>query len=274
MVSGFEFNDGPWHHVPGYLQEIDNFYEELNHKLTPAQIAADKIVQQRGWTPTFSLIKDTLVPTIQELDIRYIPKQMKLGPGVFFPIYDHERRPLHARLNPFYELESLNGLMKYAMVGKDKDHRNHSLFGQSLQCITNMIKYRSVLFVEGYYDLLAARLLHPEAAVLSTGQKSINDKQIWFCRMAGIERVLVLFDRDEKNAGKKGAGAGRDATRQLIARMPKDHPGIEFVDCGYAIGADDPSDCLKDRLVAERFQQSLKMWFPVKSEIPEEPIGS
>ena len=104
MVSGFEFNDGPWHHVPGYLQEIDNFYEELNHKLTPAQIAADKIVQQRGWTPTFSLIKDTLVPTIQELDIRYIPKQMKLGPGVFFPIYDHERivsaRPLLSGFSP------------------------------------------------------------------------------------------------------------------------------------------------------------------------------
>lgn len=259
QVSGVELFTSSAHKDPaGFYAEVgawwDKFAVEKPEERCRHEIASERIGNRRGWKPSQTLWRTNLAALLEECGVLYVPKPMFAGPAAVFPLFDHERRLTHLRLNPFYEILGQDGaLMKYIKTGKGKDAHDPAMFGQSLQTITAMIKYRSVLFVEGYYDLLACRLLHPDVPVLSTGSKSINDKQRWFCQMAGVRKLHVMFDRD--SAGETASKIVRHVTAKKERTL-----NLEVVE--HLCPAPDPSAALQDLRSAKGLQALLYSIYP------------
>jgi hypothetical protein len=158
--------------------------------------------------------------------------------------------------------------MKYALLGHEKDPRNPSIFGVSPKAVAAVIEYRMAIFVEGYYDTLACRILAPELPFLSSGSKNLNDRQVWYCRIAGANTIRLMFDRDEKDTED---GAGIKAMAYLSDQMSLKHPIImETLDRPLG-AADDPSDALKRYEIAEKLRSDFAARFRLTSF--EEPVN-
>jgi 5S rRNA maturation endonuclease (ribonuclease M5) len=258
-VNSFELFTSPAHTDPaGFAASVSEWWDEFAvqkpEERSRHQIASERIEKARGWKPSQPLFGSNLAPFLEELGVFYVPKPISIGPAVAFPLYDHERRLTHLRLNPLYELKGSDGnRMKYVKTGKLKDQHDPGLFGQSIQTITNMIKHRSVIFVEGYYDLIACRLMHPGAPVLSTGSKSISDKHRWYCQMAGVRTLHVMLDRDK---------AGETASKIIRHVVAKKERGLSLEVVEHLCPAPDPSAALQDLRSAKSLKALLYSIYP------------
>jgi hypothetical protein len=260
---------GPWQHVPYLIEQTDKFYAE---HVTPkclgdaCTLAAERIVKERHWEPSLSLIKENLIPIIRELEIRYVPKQVDPGPCILFPLHDYRNLVRHGMIKPLYPLAGQNGPMKYALLGKEKTG-GPRWFGQSDDCLRAIVHNRAVCLVEGYFDLLACRLLHPAAPILSTGTKSVNDMHIEWLQLLGVKRVHLLFDNEEAKEGRT-EGAGNEAARSVARTYANKVPVMKFVT--ELCPANDPSDCLQDLRTTYALQGQLRRMFPVAGQVDED----
>ena len=259
--------EGPWQDVPWLIDETQKHYDA---HITPKglgdrfSVAAEKIVKARKWEPSLSLIKPNLDSVIRELEIFYVPKQMDPGPAIVFPLRDHHNKIRHAQLKPFYELTGRSGPMKYSRLGKGRSPI--TWFGDRDPTLLSIGKYSSVMLVEGYFDLLACRLLHPTAPILSTGTKKMNDVHLWYLQMLGVKTIHLMFDNEIAKEGKD-EGAGNQAAR-FVAQQFQGQGGVEFQI--QACPATDPSACLEDKRTAYHLRSMLHRRFPVESAVDED----
>lgn len=267
-VSSYEIYNGPWQDVQWLIDETQKHYDT---HISPKglgdrfSVAAEKIVKARKWEPSLSLIKDSLDSVIRELEIFYVPRTMDPGPAIVFPLYDHHNRVRYAQLKPFYPLTGNSGPMKYARLGKAMSI-GPVWFGDRDETLRAAGRYRSVCLVEGYFDLLACRLLHPDAPVLSTGTKKMSQIHMYYLRMLGVKTVHLMFD-NEIAAHGKDEGAGNQAAR-YVAQEFQGKGGTELQI--QACPAPDPSACLEDRRTAYSLRSMLHRLFPVASAVDED----
>lgn len=263
MLSGLAFFTGPWKDPQWLLDETEKYYGGLppgGKVCDRFSLAAERIVERRLWQPALSLIENNLSPVIHELGIYYVPKTIDPGPCIVFPMRDYRQTEVVTahKLHPFYPVELKNGgTAKYAHLGDKVSEGKPSLYGITDEFIQSVHHYRSVLLVEGFYDLLAVRLLHPAAPVLSTGTKRVNRAQVQYLRMLNVNRVLVMFDH-ESTMGKESAGdkAARFTVREWNGKHKVRWEAVPPI-------TDDPSDALQHRRSAYLFRQHLHTLFPV-----------
>src|SRR6202041_1882975 len=106
------------------------------------------------------------------------------------------------------------GVAKYGFLGKKDNVPGPHWFGNSDETLRNIARNRSVGLVEGYYDLLACRLMMPGAPILSTGTKTVNESHIQYLRMLGVKDIHLMFD-NEAPKGDKDVGAGELSARYI-----------------------------------------------------------
>ena len=261
-VSAFElFTNMQWQWVPSLIEDTQALYDS---HVTPKglgdqhSLAAEKIVPLRKWGPTQRLFKNNLLPIIRELGIFYVPKLMEPGPCIVFPICDHHNFPHHAMVKPMWPLKGKDGFpIKYAMLGKEKNEGCPTWFGDTDTVISAIGHTRSVVLVEGYFDLLACRLLHPGAPVMTSGTKRIGEPHMQWLRILGVKKVFIAFDNEVGRDG--GEGAGNMGARLTVQQFNNKHGvAVEAV----ALPAKDPSACLEHLRSAYALRNLLRQMFP------------
>jgi hypothetical protein len=261
MVSGYDFFTGPWQNTEWLVTETHRYYDEnvTNRGLgTIWEVTKKKIIERRKWTPSLAYYDTHFTQILEELGILYVPKQVDPGPCVLFPQPDYHSRLTHGKIYPFYELMLRSGAAKYGFLGKKDSIRGPVWLGNSDQVLQLIAKYRTVVLVEGPFDLLACRLLWPNAAVMSTGTKSINEAHVQYLRMLGVKTVYLLFDYETAKEGKS-EGAG-EVAMSIIRNTWGQKSGIRFeiANCPN----DDPSMCLEDYYAAKKLRDVLIGIFP------------
>jgi hypothetical protein len=225
LVSGYEWFNGPWHDVEWLIDTTRAYYGE---HVTPKgwgdmfTLAQDRILEHRNWAASRVIIEPHFDAVVRDLNVFYLPKQVDPGPGIVFPQRDIYGRFTYGKFRPFYPLELKAGPAKYAFLGKK---RSPMLFGNTDQTLVNIGRSRFAILVEGFFDLLACRLLVPDLPVLSTGTKSVNDEHIAYLQMLGVERVYLMFDNEVSS--KDDEGAGNKAMR-IISNTYSKKTDIEF----------------------------------------------
>jgi hypothetical protein len=204
------------------------------------------------------LIKKNLDPIIRELEISYVPRQMKPGPSIVFPIYNHSGYARNALFHPMWPLIGKEGFpIKYAMLGKEKNEGCPTWFGDTDSVITAIASTRSACVVEGFFDLLACRMLHPGAPVLSSGSKRFGEPHMEWLRMLGIKKVIVAFDNESGSGGKEGPG---NLAARLVVRQFNGKHGVQVE--AVSLPAKDPAACLTDLRSAYALRTLLTQMFP------------
>lgn len=245
MISGYEFFNGPWQDMEWLLAETTKFYDE---QVVPKgigdmfSVTRQRIMETREWAPSRSLIDENFDAVLRELNIVYIPKQVDPGPAIVFPHRDLYGRFRLGKMRPLYELVLKAGPAKYVFLGKKNTIVGPVLFGNTDETLTNIGRLRRVVLVEGYFDLLACRLLMPDLPVISTGTKSVNDDHIHYLQMLGVEDIYLLLDNEDAK-GDRLEGAGNQATR-IIANLYSKKTSIRFHPLGCP--NNDPALCLTD----------------------------
>ena len=244
-MDGFEFRKGAWQNVEWLVEQTEKFYTE---HVTPKglgdrfSVSVEKIVAERGWAPSLHLIEANLEPVARELGIFYVPKQMDPGPCIVFPQRDLTNRYTHGKLKPFYDLVLRDNKVKYANLGKLDSIRGPNFFGVTDRTMIAMGKTRKAIFVEGFFDLYASRLLVPDAPIVSTGTKSIVESHVFYLQMLGVEEIILMFDNEPPKDETFKEGAGNQAMRYLSSKLSAS-TGMAF--STLLSPADDASQCLK-----------------------------
>lgn len=261
MLTGYEFRRGPWQDVEWLIAETQAFYDA---NITPKglgdrfSVAAAKIVEQRNWGDSQRLFKGHMEEIVRELGIFYVPKQMDPGPGIVFPQQDITGRNTHGKFHPFYELVLKDTPVKYANLGNKDLVQGPNWFGHTDVTIQRAIETKSAFLVEGYYDLLAARLMAPWAPILSNGTKSISDDHILYLRMLGVTHIYLMFDNEAPKEGKT-LGAGNQAM-EFFARKWNGVDGLEVTPL-RSLG-EDASRCLEHSYRASRLRNFFEALLP------------
>jgi hypothetical protein len=190
---------------------------------------------------------------LEELGIMYLPKQLDPGPGVLFPLRDYRDRLTHAKLHPFYDLVLPSGVSRYAFLGK-KPVVGPNYFGQSDETLRAIARTQQVGLVEGYYDLLACRLILPGVPILSTGTKSINEAHVQYLRLLGVEDVHLMFDNDDPKPGSS-MGAGEQAMHYIKAEWERQCPLRFHI---HQVPQSDPAECLRSRQGALQLKRMMQ----------------
>ena len=264
MLSGLAFFTGAWTDPLWLIGKTQEFFDALppEKKLGDQfSLAAARIVERREWQPSLPIIEANLDAVIRELGIYYVPKTINPGPCIVFPMRDYrmDNMVTSHMIHPFYHVERKGGgIAKYAHLGAKATEGTPSWFGITDEFIRSVHLQRSVLLVEGFYDLLAVRLLHPGAPVISTGTKRVNKAHVQYLRMLNVARVLVMFDHERGNDGKEGAGDR--AARYTVKEWDNKHR-MRWM--AVPTLTEDPSDALKDRRSAYTFRQYLRTLFPL-----------
>jgi len=260
MVSGFEFSRGPWQDVEWLVNQTKTYYERF---VTPkglgtaAKVTAAKIIESRNWKKSEMLWTGDLLQLIEEMEIIYVPKQVDPGPCILFPLRDYHGNMNSGRIKPFYELLLKYGPVKYGYLGNSEVISGPTWFGNSDETLRHIAKYRSVGLVEGYFDNLACRLMKPDAPILSTGLKTINEMHVHYLQMLGVKTVNLMFDDDPAKEGFM-LGAGAQAM-ESIQKHWDGKCGIEFHI--HKLPANDPSLCLESYEPAMRLRHLLQGMF-------------
>jgi len=265
-MNGGTFFTGKWTNPNWLIAETQKYYDEIPAEKQVGDrfsLAQSRIVDRREWGPAQRLIAPNLDKVIRELGIYYVPKTMAPGPCIVFPIRDyHQEKIITAhKINPFYELIGRGGPAKYPFLGEKPTEGKPSWLGDTDETLAAIAKYRAALLVEGPYDLVAVRLLHPGAPVLSSGTKRVNLAQVRYLAMLNVRNVYVMFDHEPGKNGREGAGdaAARYTVKEWNGKYKMQWQAVATL-------AEDPSDSLKDHGTALRFSQQLRMLFPVPRE--------
>lgn len=257
--QGFQFTKGPFQNVPFLIQETETLYrEQIIPKGGPDRFraAADRCIDHRGWRPALPLIKDNVEPILRELNIFYVPKQLQPGPGFVFPKTDATGATTGGKFNPYgWELRIGDNPAKYASLGNGYEFVGPSWIGNSDRVLQGLIEKRVVFLVEGPWDLVACRVLVPDAPVLCPETKNMNEMHFVDLKMAGVKTLAFMFDNEFSTRPETGVGAGQYAQARL-AKVAAAQYGFrtQLLMCP----AHDPSDCLRSPRAATALKNALR----------------
>lgn len=256
MILGRDWMAHPHQSVPRLIEDCDRFYEQL---VIPTlgqdahQIAADRILKHRKWSPAEPLIAKHLETVVRELGVRWVPKQLDMGPALLFPRYDTTGMPARATLRPVgWELAFGGEPVKYAQLGSRYVFRGPAWIGNTDPALTAMMVKRLAILVEGPFDVLACRLMRPDLPTLTSGTKTINSMHFAYLRVLGVDRLAFLFDNDRVKSGN--AGAGQMAAEAKVRWAKKEGFKAELLRCP----AQDPSACLELLQTARQLRALLE----------------
>jgi hypothetical protein len=259
-MTGHQFRTGPWMDITWLRDTTRNFYTvRVDPKVgTLLSVTAGKIIEKRGWAPSVSLYRSNLDEIIAELDIMYVPRQMDPGPCVVFPLRDYRNMIVSAKVHPFYDIDFGSGqVSKYVVAGAPVAKGTPTWFGDSDRMLEAIVHHRSVLLVEGTYDLLACRLLCPDLPILALGGKRLSDAHIDYLRMLGVQKIRLMFDNDIAKVDQL-EGSGLAAMRSIKQKWDGKH-GLEVII--HQTVSSDPSDALKTRMLAWKLRDQIKSIF-------------
>jgi hypothetical protein len=262
-MTGYEFRNGPWKDINWLIQNTQEFYDTyvtpkgLGDRFT---LAKEKIIKKREWGPSLQYTDAHFDAVIRELGIFYVPAQMKPGPCIVFPQMDYRSILTTAKFYPFYELSFGGPPAKYASLGKVEEG-TPSWFGDTDHFLKSVHHFHSVLIVEGFFDLLAIRLLAPHVPVISSGTKRLNDAHIDYLGLLGVKTGHLMFDNEPAKDGKPD-GAGNMAMTDIIRKYNGRH-GIQW--SNQRLNEEDASDSLKDRRAAFVLRRRLNTMFPLEA---------
>jgi hypothetical protein len=239
-MNGFEFSKGPWHDVEAFIESTRAYYAEHVTCGDMHSLAVLKSLEVREWEPSKVLIEPHFDEIVRELNIFYVPKSIKPGAGIAFPQRDIFGRFTYGKYYPFEPIAFPDNSPKYIFLGHKDPLGRPQWFGNTDRILTRIGITRFVVLVEGFFDLLACRLLVPDLPVLSTGTKKINDDHMAYLQMLGVERVYLLFDNETSSRDDEGAGT---KAMRIISSVYGKKTGVDFriLLCPN----DDPSMCLE-----------------------------
>jgi hypothetical protein len=262
-MNCYEFRTGPWQDIKWLIKETQAFYDKsvtpkgLGDRFT---LAREKILDHRKWTPSLKLIDANFDSILRELGVFYVPKQMDPGPCVVFPIRDYRNILTNAQIRPLYTLLINGAVAKYTTLGRKTVTGTPSWFGDTDAALLNICKYRSVLLVEGNFDLLAIRLLAPHVPVLSPGGKRLNDAHVDYLRLLGVQHVYLMFDNEPPKDARYKQGAGGMAMEHIRKKYEAQYPNIGWTSLCSFTG--DASEALERQRTAWSLQRRLLQLFP------------
>jgi len=190
--------------IPLLMERVDALFADAvarGKPFTKLSVTRDKIVAARGWTPSLSIIEPNFDHVLTELKIVYVPRVLTPGPMFMFPIMDIEGEFHYAQTKPLEG--SIYYGKKYYRLGVETV--GPQWLGNSLHTIRNIVKTGVAALVEGPFDLLASRLVSPEAPTLCPLTKRIGKEHIAYLRMLGIHTLYFLYDNEASAKGQTAA---------------------------------------------------------------------
>jgi hypothetical protein len=229
------FSEEWFHDIPKVMEKTDALYAELVKAGKTSgrnETTKKKIYENRGWLKRF--VEPNFDSVLNRLQVFYLPKALRPGPAFVFPLRDLEGRYNQAQCRPFPESYLFMPDHKYRRLGTEKPFKGPLWFGNDLATIEQVIKKETVCLVEGPFDLLACKLLVPDAPVLTPLTKGIGEDQLDYLLILGVKHIVIMFDNEKSGQGRRGAE---------LAKSRAERGGVEThsVSCP----ATDPSDALK-----------------------------
>ena len=236
------------------LEEAEVFYTrvaELYPDKAKIPFTKKKIIEVREWAPTLKMYDKDFDRVLKQLEFLYVPNRVIPGPTFVFPIHDVDGKYTCAQTKPL-DGSVLAGKSKYRYIGAKP--AGPRWLGNNRATLKKIIDTRKVMVVEGPFDILAAKLLHPEAPILSPLTKLLGKPHLAYLRMLGVRELILMYDNEEAKGTKK-EGAGNMSMEQHVAFI-KNMKVIPLV-CPKS----DPSSCLKNPLYAEQLKRIIRSEF-------------
>lgn len=240
-MTGYEWVSGWWYRdVPKLIHETDILYKRLLDLGKPGKLdlTASRVMEHRQWDASISL--EELKAALDKLGYFYVPKVFKPGPLFVFPQKNIDGDSLRAQTKPLYEIENSDGQSsKYRTCGIDRSEWLGPIWlGNDLETMKSAIETKSVILVEGAFDLLACRVACPSVPTMSPLTKRIGEDHQAYLKVLGIKNLYLMFDNDKpKNGSTMGAGEISARSLQKNIKWAKVH----ILKCP----SHDPSDALK-----------------------------
>lgn len=257
--QGLEFTKGPFQNVPYLIEQTSLLYDQqIIPKGGPTmfQAAAERCIDHRGWRPSLPLFEQNLEPVLRELGVFYVPKQLAPGPGFVFPKLDTTRSPASGKFNPFgWKLLINNTPAKYALLGLGFEFKGPHWIGNSDHMLKLIIEKRTVALVEGPWDLIAARVIAPDAPVLTSETKTLNEMHWAYLKVLGVRNIAFLFDNEVSTKRPDGLGAGALASSGMAEEAKKYGFKTSLLRCP----AQDPSKALLRKESAITMKNMLRL---------------
>lgn len=236
--------------VPAMLQKADKIFADWaamgkpQDRFGKVALAKRKIYESRGWLPSKLYIEKNFDELLQTLRVFYFPKAHIHGPAFVFPIRGLDDQYTQAQIRPCEGSPMFDANKKYQRLGSGRHYASQGppWLGNDLETIRRMIKLRVAILVEGPFDLLACRLLVPEAPVISSLTKGIGEDHLDYLSILGVNRMCLMFDNEASGQGQKGV----DSTKRLVQKKSCVPMVVESLPCPAA----DPSAALKSRVTA------------------------
>jgi len=238
------------------VAETDTFYSrlvEVAPQKTKLALTKEKIIAARGWEPTLSMYQSHFDRVLRQLDFFYIPNRIIPGPTFVFPIRDIHGKYTSAQTRPIEGSVLFAPSAKYRYIGESKPAGPRWL-GNDYATLKKIIETRSVLVVEGPFDILAARLVCPDVPVLSPLTKVLGKNHIAYLRMLGVQNLALMYDNEVAKVGKK-EGAGNMSAEQQMRSIK--NMTVSSLVCPL----EDPSLCLQFRQYAEKLRLRISAEF-------------
>lgn len=186
--------DAWWHDLNVLREKTDAVYAKVGRDIW--EVTAEKMIELRDWK---TVKPEELIPVLQELQVYYVPKKLFPGPMFVFPEYDVAGRITRAQTKPLHDAF---GDGKYHTLGVKKDSFLGPVWlGNSDAALARILALKTVVLVEGPFDLIAAKTTAPDVPLMSSLTKSIGDQHEAYLKILGLRRLCLLFDNEVSGKG-------------------------------------------------------------------------
>ena len=226
-----------FHDVPELMAKVDAMFAAwvaTGKAVSRSETTKKRIYDARGWRRRYA--ERDFASVLDRFQVFYLPKALRPGPAFVFPLRDLDGRYGQAQVRPLPESCLFMPDHKYRRLGTERPFKGPQWFGNDAATVRTIIERRKVCLVEGPFDVLACKLLAPDAPVLTTLTKGVGEDHVEYLRILGVNTVVTMFDYEESGQGARGA----KATKWRVEA--KYGSGIEVVN--QASAATDPSDAL------------------------------
>ena len=248
--------DGWYQDVPLLIQKADALFEAWRESGKPQDrfgklaVAKSKIYDNRGWLPSKSLIDKNFDAALTALKVFYLPKAQHPGPAFVFPLRDLDNVYRQAQVRPV-EGSPLFGEGKYLTLGTPHVFKGPRWFGNDWETIRLIIKVRTVVLVEGPFDLLACRLIVPGTPTLCTLTKKVSEDHMDYLSILGVKTIHLMFDNEKDGDTNRKA---LNFTRKMLREKCVTKMNVQMQTCPES----DASKALQNRLTAMELRNLLQ----------------
>jgi hypothetical protein len=250
------YRDGWYQDVPLLIQKADALFAAWRDEGKPqdrfskAAVTKNKIYDSRGWLPSKTMIDKNFDAALKTLNPFYLPTAQPPGPAFVFPLRDLDNVCRQAQVRPV-KGSPLFGKDKYLTLGYAHVFKGPRWFGNDWETIRLIIKARTVVLVEGPFDLLACRLIAPGTPALCTLTKKVSDDHIDYLSILGVKTIHLMFDNEKDGDTNRKA---LNTTRKMIRERCVTKMNVEMQTCPEH----DASKALQKRLTALELRNLLQ----------------